>query len=409
MTEQIAANLPASSDGITVAQVADDLGAWLEQCGYAGNDPYQLDNIISSVGDKPLIGPLMGVARRLLKPYHALIPKSLFQASAPIVMPQALGDALSGEGAMPASAQSRRRAAAIFALLQRHRSPLAKNAAWGLPFLWGGTEKHPKHWPTTITTTLVLNGMLDAIHLLDRQAVLADVTSGLRFMIEECGVLHLTEGSCILYGPGDTRLILNASAAAAGLMTRASVLLGRPDLMSLAGQAAWLIAHHQNEDGSWHFAPAHGAHPVDTIIDFRHSGYILEGLEAVRHSTPDAALANRLETAIRLGWSYVQTSLIEGDLPRWAPDQTWPVDSHDVAEAILMATSMRDHALAKRHVRAALSIFYRGEGRFRYKAFADGRSNDAVFIRWTQAPMYKALAKYLAWREGHPGSVAGGA
>jgi hypothetical protein len=41
-----------------------------------------------------------------------------------------------------------------------------------------------------------------------------------------------------------------------------------------------------------------------------------------------------------------------------------------------------------------MSRFHRGKGLFRYKLFEDGRSNDAVFIRWTQAPMYKALARY---------------
>jgi hypothetical protein len=40
--------------------------------------------------------------------------------------------------------------------------------------------------------------------------------------------------------------------------------------------------------------------------------------------------------------------------------------------------------------------FYAGDGKFRYKAFENGDSNNAVFIRWTQAPMYKAMVRYLA-------------
>lgn len=386
----------AAHQNTRVEDAAAALGDWLEREGYAGNDPYQLDNIITSVGSRPLLGPLMGFARRVLKPYHALIPKRIFQASKPIVMAQALGDALAGEGALGGGETGKRRARAIFAMLDQHRSPLARNWAWGLPFLWGGVEKHPKHWPTTITTTLVLTGMLDAERFLDAGAVAERVSSGIRFMLEECGVEELPEGACILYGPGDTRLIINQNAAAAGLLARVAGRLGRPDLMALAERAAAFCVHHQNPDGSWYFAMPHNEHALDTIIDFRHTGYVLEGLIEVRRHTVDAALRERLDAAIERGWAYAREHLIEGDLPRWAPDQTWPVDSHDVAEAILLAVAMDDLDLARRHVDAALAIFYAGDGKFRYKAFEDGRRNDAVFIRWTQAPMYKALAIYLA-------------
>lgn len=379
-----------------IESVVAELGDWLERQNYAGNDPYQLDNIISSVGGRPIIGPMMGLARRVLKPYHALIPKRVFQASKPIIMPQALGDALSGEGKSGRGDTARGRARKIFALLAEHRSPLATNLAWGLPFLWGGEEKHPKHWPTTITTTFVLNGMLDAEHLLDGETVIAQIRAGISFMIEECGVEELPEGACILYGPGDTRLIINQNAAAAGLLARVAERFAEPDFMALAERAAAFCIHHQNENGSWYFAMPHKQHPLDTIIDFRHTGYVLEGLLEVRKRTGDTTLRASLDEAIARGWGYVRQHLIDDDLPRWAPGQTWPVDSHDVAEAIILAIEMGDLQLAARHVQAALSIFYIGKGQFRYKAFEDGRRNEAVFIRWTQAPMYKALAKYAS-------------
>lgn len=379
---------------------ANATGQWLEKQNYAGNDPYQLDNIISSVGDRPLIGPLMGFARRVLKPYHALIPKQIFQASKPILMAQALGDALSGEGARAPDDEARRRAARMFQLLDEIRSPLAKNTAWGLPFVWGGVEKHPRHWPTTITTTIVLQGMMDAILLLNREAVAQRVESGIRFMIEECGVAELPEGDCILYGPGDTRLILNASAAAAGLMARAGAMFGKPDLIALAGRAASLVCHHRNDDGSWYFAPAHGAHPLDPIIDNRHTGYILEGLSEVREFGESGEITAAVGQAIDRGASYLRSHLLDEEIPRWSPDATYPVDAHDVAQGIQTSLVIGDVNLASRQVRFALDRFYLGDGMFRYKLNADGRTNDAVFIRWTQAPMYKSFRKFLALTKG---------
>ncbi|KUL94107.1 hypothetical protein DK26_20665 [Bosea sp. WAO] len=368
------------------------LGNWLERQGYAGNDPYQLDHLISRVGDRPLIGPLMGFARRVLKPYHALIPKRLFQAAPATVIPQALGDALSGEGLLPVSEQTRRRAERLFGLIRQSRSPLAQNAGWGLPFYWGGTAKHPPHWPATITTTIVLQGLLDALHLLDRDEVLALVESGVRFMVDECGVAELPEGDCIFYGPKDTRLILNASIAAGAMMARAAVELQRDDLAALAARTAQLLVHHQNPDGSWYYSPAYREHAVDTIIDGRHTGYILEALIAINAERQDAGVAE----AIERGWAYSKEHLIDGEKPRWSPDQTWPVDAHDVAQAIMTALVYGDHDLAQRHMAFAMDRFYAGDGKFRYKAFENGDSNNAVFIRWTQAPMYKAMVRYLA-------------
>lgn len=379
-----------------VRTASDALGSWLERNDYAGNDPYQLDNIISQVGDRPILGPLMHFARRMLKPYHALIPRHLFHAGPTIVMPQALGDCLAGEALQPGSATSRRRADRLLSLLESSRSPLARNAAWGLPFNWGGIEKHPKHWPLTITSTIVLTGLLDALHLLDRNRVLELVESGTRFMVEEAGVIELPEGACIYYGPGDTRLILNASVAAAGMLARAGTVLDRGDLVALAVRAASLAVSHQNPDGSWYFAPAFRDHPVDTIIDSRHTGYILEGLIAVNATVGD----HRIADAIERGWGYMQARLIDGDKPRWSPEHTWPIDSHDVAQGILTALAYGDKDLARRHMAFAMDRFYAGEGKFRYKAFENGNNNDAIFIRWTQAPMYKAISKYLAISSG---------
>ncbi|MCS3450192.1 MULTISPECIES: hypothetical protein [Bradyrhizobium] len=385
---------PASDQDLLerVRAASDALGNWLEQNDYAGNDPYQLDNIISQVGGRPIIGPLMHFARRTLKPYHALIPKRLFQAAPAIVMPQALGDSLAGEARQPDSKVSRRRAARLLTLLEDTRSPLARNAAWGLPFNWGGTGKHPKHWPTTITSTIVLTGLLDAIHLLDRDRGLALLESGIRFMLEEAGMIELPEGAYVYFGPGDTRLIINASVAAAGLLARAGRVLDRDELVALAGRAALFAVHHQNPDGSWFYAPAFRDHPVDTIIDSRHTGYIIEGLIEVNATMGDQRIAD----AIGRGCGYMQAQLIDGDKPRWSPEQTWPIDSHDVAQSILTALAYGDKSLAKRHMAFAMDRFYAGDGKFRYKAFENGNNNDAVFIRWTQAPMYKATSKYLA-------------
>jgi hypothetical protein len=91
--------------------------------------------------------------------------------------------------------------------------------------------------------------------------------------------------------------------------------------------------------------------------------------------------------------------LLDGDAPRWSPEETYPVDAHDVAQAIQTSLALNKSDWADRHVRYALENLYLGEGLFCYKHFADGTNHPANFIRWTQAPMYKALAVYHALRD----------
>ncbi len=179
--------------------------------------------------------------------------------------------------------------------------------------------------------------MLDAIHLLDRDAVLERIESELRFMLEECGVAALPKGDCVFFGPGDTRLILNVSIAAAGLFARVGAFPGRKDLIAQASRAARLVAHYQDGDGSWCYSPARGDHPVDTIIDSRCTGYIIEGLAADNAGASDPILTN----AIACGWHYARIQLTENGKPRWSPEQTWPVDSYDVFQGTMTALTPR--------------------------------------------------------------------
>lgn len=374
-----------------ILEVCLATGNWLERADYRGNDPYQLDHFMARASGTRISRSAVAFFRRLLKPYHALIPKRLFTVAKPILIPQALADSLSAEACLPDGRPNARRIGRLFDLIVEAKSPLASNMGWGLPFRWGGSETHPAHWPVTVATTIVLRAIMDAGGLLDRGIVADVVNSGIRFMIEEIGYEDSAEGICIRYGPGDTRLILNASALAAAVLARAGAEFGRQDWVDLARRAVDFIASHQNGDGSWHYSPAHRGHPLNPTIDSRHTGYIIESLVVANRYLNDA----RVDAAVSAGWSYVKSNLIEDDRPRWSPETTWPVDCHDLAQGILTALAVKDMKVADRHVALALDTFYLGDGRFAFKLFESGQLNEAVFIRWSQAPMYRALAAYL--------------
>jgi hypothetical protein len=367
-------------------------GDALEASGYHGKDPYQLDHVMTKASGNRLLRPLIGAARKALKPFHTLIPRRLFELSKDVVIPQALGDALSAESHRKDRQIAAHRAATIVDLLDASRTGSGECYGWGLPFAWGGAEPHPPHWPTIITTAIIVDGLLDALPLLGEEVVKPRVAAALRFMVETCGYEETPHGICLRYCPGDTRLILNINAAGAWALARGAELLGLDDYLDLARRAMALVVHHQNADGSWDYAPEHKEHKRDTIIDSRHTGYILASLAGFARRYPDAAI----DVAIARGWEYNITTLMDGDAPRCSPSETYPIDSHDVAQAIQTALALGKPDWADRHAAYAMRELYRGDGLFCYKRFADGTTHKANFIRWTQAPMYRAFAIYRA-------------
>jgi hypothetical protein len=375
-----------------ILQAAGDA---LEAAGYRGKDPYQLDHVMTKASGNRLLRPFIGYARKALKPFHTLIPRRLFELSKDVVIPQALGDSLSAEAHRTDIRMAACRATTIVALLDASRTGSEGCYGWGLPFAWGGGEPHSPHWPTIITTTIIINGFLDALPLLGEEVVKPRVDAALRFMVETCGYEETPHGICLRYCPGDTRLILNINAAGAWALARGAELLARDDYIALAKRMMALVVHHQNMDGSWHYAPEHKEHKCDTIIDSRHTGYILESLAGFARHYPDAAIEN----AITRGWDYNITTLMDGDAPRSSPSETYPIDSHDVAQAIQTALALGKLDWADRLVVYAMRELYRGDGLFCYKRFADGSKHKANFIRWTQAPMYRAFAIYCAKRQ----------
>ncbi len=382
-----------------VEEIAASLGARLALQGYAGRDPYQLDGVATRIGQVGPLGSLVRHTRAALKPLHPFVPNWVFAQARRVLMAQALGDILHAEGLL-AGQDAPVRVPAIVGLLDGIASPYSKNLAWGLPFAWAEKQARPAGWPAAVTTGKVISGLLASTRFLNRSEVAGRVRRAARFLTEECGMRDFgADGSLIRYRPGDETLIVNGSAVAAKSLAEVDTFLGEPEHEPLIRACARFIARTQNPDGSWHYAPAYAGEPADTIIDNRHTGYVIEGLATIQQMYPSDDVRN----AIERGWGYVEKNLIDGNLPRWGPDQTWPIDSHDVAQLIVTALSLNRPDLAERFVRTAIEYFYLGEGRFAYKLFANGRRNETAFIRWTEAPFYRALGLFVAGRRGSAG------
>lgn len=368
---------------------------WFEARNYRGADPYQIDDKITRWSSQPLVGALLDAARKYLKPYHALLPPGLFNISPGVLMPQALGLILSGHAnlyTLTGDVRYLHAAGHVYDLLKKSRSPGYAWPCWGLPFAWGGREAHPAHWPTAVTTGFVAHGLLDAQALLPQQD-LHDVLGGIMHaLVEVMGYARFETGVCLYFGPGDERLIMNSSLVAASAMARYGAMMHDEVKLAFAEQAALFLTHGQNEDGSWYYTDPVNSEVVDTIIDSRHTGFILQHLHTINRICPRPEIARALD----LGWHYFRESLMEGCLPRWSPLETYPVDIQDVGQTIITALVLGKQKIATELLLTALDKFFDGLDQFYFKLQENGTLNKAVFLRWGQAFMYKALSDYAA-------------
>jgi hypothetical protein len=377
----------------TVESITAATGVWLEEHDYAGQDPYQIASKASATAKVPLLRPLLAAARPVVKWLHPYLPTALFQNFPATVIPQALGYALSAEALCPDSSLKARRILRIVQLLEQTRSPFSESCAWGLPFTWRDDNVFPPNWPVAFSSAVVGHALLDAKNDLEPALLENWIRGLLRYLVHECGTIQTNSGLCFRFVSGSDSPIINGNSLVAAFVARAAALLGDQAATTLAREAIAFVIETQNEDGSWFYTAAHAGKPADRIIDNRHSLYVLDGLFLFSEADPHSGLP--VQPTLDAGWDYYSRNLLEHGVTKWDPHNTFPIDGHDMAQAIITTSLLGKHRERDELVKSTLEKFDAGGGRFHFKVMESGRVNRSVFIRWTQAPFYKALRLYL--------------
>jgi hypothetical protein len=364
---------------------------WFRDRDYAGIDPYLLDEKAFSARQLPVIGPLVGRVRRILKPFHSWIPEGVFSRLSPVVIPKALGLIMSGNAFLyrldpkPDYLEENRH---LLNLLLEHRSPGFEHLCWGQPFAWGSSPRYPPHTPAVPATSPIAHGILDYYQVSDDEKALAMLDDVARYLILENGYEVFDDSLCLHYAPRNEDLVFNINAQAASFLLRLSVLTGDRGQRSFGNRAVKFVVEGQNPDGSWYYTDVrNGSSPR---IDNRHTGFVLEHLRLAA----DILEWPQVTQAVEHGWAYYEEALFEGVRPKWSPTQVYPVDIHDVAQGIITSAQLDRLAFATDVVEFAFDKLFDGSAQFYYKLFQGGKVNQTVFIRWGQAWMFKALSLF---------------
>lgn len=372
----------------SVRSAVERLERWGRARGWIGPDPYEALN-------SPLGRRLRG-----FRPQQALIqlnkrsrwplPPPLRPAPEPNAKALALalsayssehGSSLPGAGTAPELVATLRR-------LAIHAPP---GVAWGYHFdVRTRAIFYDRRTPNAIATCFVVEALLDAG---DQKLALA-ARPFLRSLAGEG-----PGGRYFAYVPTGSKLVHNANLMVAGTLARLEPIEADEEARAIAVECAETSLRAQPADGIWFY----GEDPAYGWRDSFHTAYCIDALRALEASYGIGR--EQLELA-RSGW--INRFFEPDGAARLHPDRRFPLEAHSYASAIdtLAAGDEGERLLARRVAASALEqLWLERPGRFAHRRTRIGL-NRREFMRWTNAPMFRALCRLLS--RSHPAEPGAG-
>ncbi len=369
-----------------ILEFEKNLSNWFIRNEYKGHDPYQLDEKVSGLLSKM---PFLKYTRKALKPFHVFIPNSAFQNLPKIYHPKALGLIIGGNSYLykiTGDKELLENNKTLLELLIELRNKDYNRYAWGSPFEWGSEPRYPVNTPAVCLIIPIANSLLDYYEFSRYRLPLDICIDIIEHILKENGYSTKPDGSiCLNYSPLDKNEVVNSNALAAGFFFRLSHITGDKEIKQIAQKITEWVIKSQLEDGSWHYGN------MSKVIDNRHTGFILESLGSIKNYWD----YEKLKIAYSRGMEFYINKLTENGLPKWSCDTLYPIDIHDVAQALLTYIADGKTDLALSLANFAIEKMSNGEDEFYFKYFKNGKVNRNVFIRWGQAWMYYALVKII--------------
>jgi polysaccharide biosynthesis protein VpsJ len=268
------------------------------------------------------------------------------------------------------------------------------SAYWGYDYTWATRtgEVNPRGASTIVPGSFAVFALLDDLVATGDRRHQDLVASALDYYRTH----HwraAPDGDFIAYFKGASVNTHNANLLACAALTLGGRVLDREDWMADAARAAATSVRAVREDGHLPYAD----HVAGDWTDCFHHLYVIACASVVERLNP---LAEREEfaDAIERLRRYLRESFLRDDgLVDYYPGRLHPIDPHNYAAAALFALMFGDHtdlpaARAEPLLRSVDELMWdERRGRYRYRRHRR-RTDSRLFVRWTQAWMFAALA-----------------
>lgn len=365
------------------------LDKYCHSADYAGWDPF--DGLNSRVLQRTPLSKVAAV--RLI--WLQVLKRSPFNLRAPLLVPKvqnAFGVALFVRSYVLRGRLDRAAPLAERLLSLRCDPATWGGGAWGYPFDWQARAFYvPAGVPNIVCTAYGVR----AIAELGRPIVPSpeEVAAAAAEFAERRLLRRAADGRLFIgYVPGSDAMVHNANLWGAYVLLK-GWQAGRERCRAMAEEAIDYTLGAQREDGSWWYGERHH----HAFVDGFHTGYNIEALDLCRRMLGTSAY----DGAIAKGLEFYGKALFDPDgAPRYYAHARWPIDCENAAQAVLTLLEVdpkpSQSALATRVLGWTLDHMWRPrKGHFIYQRHRR-YANEIAYMRWTQAWMHLALARWLA-------------
>ncbi|MHA1428515.1 MAG: hypothetical protein ACTSQI_21230 [Candidatus Helarchaeota archaeon] len=271
---------------------------------------------------------------------------------------------------------------------------------WGWPFKWKSLDlTFPKDYPIAVVASEIGHAILDQYECTRDKALLETCEGIGNFLIKENGYMECNDCICFYYSNLDKYLVHNTNVYSASFLARLNQYVSNRNYGELVVKSVKFTLNHQNGDGSWfYWAPPFTE--KNRTIDNRHTGFTLVALKWIN----DIFEIKEIEDSVNKGWKFYRESFFEGPMPKNRANSVYPIDMHDIAQAIITSVEFNDVRFAEDITSWAIWNMSNKKDVFYYQKYNDRKICRMPFFRWTQAWMYRALS-LLHWRMRNVGRI----
>jgi hypothetical protein len=272
---------------------------------------------------------------------------------------------------------------------------LTDGAAWGYHFdVQTRNIAYHSRTPNAIATCFVVDALCDS-HEATGDASCAELAQAARPFLLSLNRRSEEYGPFFAYVPhGEPPLVHNANLLVCGALARLNTLDPDARAAAAAREAAETTLVRQRDDGTWPYGEA----PNYAWIDNFHTAYVLDGLWRTRQEFGVG------EGEFERGLASWRSAFFDGNgWARYYADRRYPLETHCAASAVdllsLVAASESDLDLARSIAACAVrELWLDGNGCFAFRRTGLGL-NKREFMRWTNAPMFRALSRLCSTRD----------
>ncbi len=267
-----------------------------------------------------------------------------------------------------------------------------QGACWGYPFDWESKSFFLKaNTPTSVCTAFVVTALLDAYEILKDDELLRLCFSSADFFLKDLHRREYEKGYfSISYSPKDYSEVYNASYLVAATLSRLNKYQNNDTWKSSAKKLIEFGANKQLSDGLWNY----GSAPHHQWADGFHTGYILVSLAQYITNTGDT----NQQPVLEKGFDCFLKSFVEANgTVRYYPEKTYPIDAHNMAQAIISLTTLvkskKEYDIAENILWKSIHHLYDERGYFYFRSYSNYKIK-IPYMRWSQAWMLLALITF---------------